>query len=43
MIFANDPLSLDAPVTTVVDTSTGEITWTFATFEFTGTATVTIF
>jgi len=30
-------------VTTVVDTTTGEITWTFATFEFTGTATVTIF
>jgi len=43
VIFANDPLSLDAPVTTLVDTATGDITWTFATFEFTGTASVTIF
>ena len=43
VLFANDPLSLDAPVTTVVDTTTGAITWTFATFEFTGTGTVTIF
>ncbi len=43
VLFANDPTSLDAPVSTVVDTTTGAITWTFATFEFTGTATVTIF
>jgi hypothetical protein len=43
VILANDPANLDAPVTTVVDTVTGEITWTFATFEFTGTAAVTIF
>ncbi len=43
VLFANDPGNLDAPVTTVVDTTTGEITWTFATFEFTGAATVTIF
>ena len=42
-LFANDPLSLDAPVTTVVDTTTGAITWTFATFELTGTGTFTIF
>jgi len=42
-IFANDPASLDAPVTTVVDTATGDVTWTFATFEFTGTASVRIF
>lgn len=43
VLFANDPGNLDAPVTAVVDTTTGAITWTFATFEFTGTATVTIF
>ena len=42
-LFAGDPLSLDAPVTTVADTTTGAVTWTFATFEFTGTGTVTIF
>lgn len=43
VLFANDPANLDAPVTTVVNTRTGAVTWTFATFEFTGTATVTIF
>lgn len=42
-IFANDPGSLDAPMTTVVDVSTGEMAGTFATFEFTGRASVTIF
>lgn len=43
VLFANDATSLDAPVSTVVDTTTGAISWTFATFEFTGTASVTIF
>ena len=43
VLFANDAGNLDATVTTVVNTNTGAITWTFATFEFTGTATVTIF
>ena len=43
VLFANDPANLDAPVTAVVDPATGDVTWTFATFEFTGTASVTIF
>lgn len=40
VLFSNTPAFLNAPVTTVANFKTGEITWTFAGFVFTGTGTV---
>lgn len=40
VLFSNDPTFLDAPVTTKANLNTGSVTWTFGTFEVTGTGTV---
>lgn len=40
VLFSGTPGFLNAPVTTVANFKTGEITWTFAGFVFTGTGTV---
>lgn len=43
VLFSNDPTLLDVPVTTVADTATGEVDWTFGEFPFSGTGTVVVF
>lgn len=43
VLFANDPTSLDVPITTVANLSTGVVVWTFGSFEFRGPGTVVRF